>query len=183
MKRWQVVAGIALLAVVFVAGNALRAKRAQEAPAKVASPAPVAEAVVEERVEARTPAAIATPAMPAPRVVVSFRMDPAVMRGHYLGDRWVSPETFAFAQPGKEYVVQAKVQTLEPDGTRTDLGGAWTTPDPGMIAIARGADGVVTITVRQAGEGAIVATAAGVEKRMRVRATQHPDAMEVAITQ
>ena len=183
MKRWQVVAGIALLAVVFVVGNALRAKRAQEAPAKVASPAPVAEAVVEERVEARKPAAIATPTMPEPRVVVSFRMDPAVMRGHYLGDRWVSPETFAFAQPGKAYVVQAKVQTLEPDGTRTDLGGAWTTPDPGMISIARGADGVATITVRQAGEGAIVATAAGVEKRMRVRATQHPDAMEVAITQ
>lgn len=182
MKRWQVVAGIALLAVVFVAGNALRAKRAQEAPAKVASPPAVAEAVVEERV-ARKPAAIATPTMPAPRVVVSFRMDPAVMRGHYLGDRWVSPETFAFAQPGREYVVQAKVQTLEPDGTRTDLGGAWSTPDPGMIAIARGADGVATITVRQAGEGAIVATAAGVEKRMRVRATQHPDAMEVAITQ
>ena len=52
LDKWS--RGIALLVVVFVVGNALRAKRAQEAPAKVASPAPVAEAVVEERVEARS---------------------------------------------------------------------------------------------------------------------------------
>jgi hypothetical protein len=52
-----------------------------------------------------------------------------------------------------------------------------------MIAIDREQPGQVTIVVREAGEGTLVASAGGQRKVLHVRATRHPDAMEVAFAQ
>ncbi|HJW47024.1 MAG TPA: hypothetical protein VJ484_11120 [Lysobacter sp.] len=73
---------------------------------------------------------------PKQRLAVAFRLDPALTRSLYLGDRWVSPPSFYFAQPGTQYVVQAKLQAIDSRGERIDLSGDWTTNDPEMIAPA-----------------------------------------------
>ena len=129
---------------------------------------------------AQTPA---MPAQPKQRMVVAFKMDPDIMRGNFLGERWVSPPKFAFAQPGREYTTHAKLQSVDEDGTRTDLSGDWSTSDPGMIAISHDQVGQVTIVVREPGEGQLVAAAGGQRKVLQVRATRTDDAMEVAFVQ
>jgi len=123
------------------------------------------------------------PAQPKQRMVVAFKIDPDLMRGSFLGDRWVSPPTFEFAQPGREYTTHAKLQEIGEDGTRTDLTGDWSTSAPEMIAISHDAAGQVTIVVREAGQGQLFAAAGGQRKVLQVRATRTADAMEVAFVQ
>jgi hypothetical protein len=129
-----------------------------------------------------SPAAQPAPAVPAPRMVVAFRLDPALTRSLFLGDRWVSPPSFAFAQPGTQYVVRAKLQAIDSGGERTDLSGNWATTDPEMVAIDRG-QGEVTIVVRQPGESDLTVTAGGASKILHVHARRLADAMQVAIDQ
>lgn len=155
-----------------------------------ASPAPAPPAAPGKV----TPSASIPPASPSPgavqpvvpgqrRLVVAFRLDPAVTRGLYLGDRWVSPPTFRFAQPGEQYVVLAKLQSIDAHGDRIDLSGNWSSSDPDMLAIDRHDHGQVTLTVRQPGASRLFVSAAGESKVLQVRATRTPDAMDVAITQ
>lgn len=121
-------------------------------------------------------------ASPGPQLAVAFRLDPNLTRSLYMGERWVSPPVFEFAQPGDAFVVRAKVQSVDRNGAATDLSGEWSTGTPGLVEITRG-HGEVTIVVREAGEGdLIVATGAG-RKTLRVRAVRTADAMQVAFAQ
>lgn len=169
----RVVVGLALLAAVLAVGHGVRGKREAARPGDVA--APTVSATPVSRVAPVQP--------PQSRMVVAFRMDRDITRGHYLGDRWVSPPTFAFAQAGDEYVTHAKLQAVGDDGMPVDLSGEWSTSNPAMIAISRDAPGEVTIVVREAGEADLVASAGGQRKVLRVTAIRHPDAMEVAFAQ
>ena len=114
-------------------------------------------------------------------LVVAFRLDPNVTRGLFLGDRWVSPPTFAFAQPGDRYVVHARAQPGE--DSEDVIAAQWATTDPDMIAIAQESDGAVTITVDRPGTAELRVTARGESKILQVAARKHPDAMEVEFRQ
>jgi hypothetical protein len=176
MHAWgRVVVVVALVAVAFVVAKAVRSPNVGPA---------VVVAATTGRVDTSTMRASpnATPQRKE-NIVVAFRLDRDITSGHYLGERWVSPPTFAFAQPGRQYVAHAKLQSIADDGSRVDLSGDWSTDDPQMIAISRDQPGQVTIVVREAGEGELVASAGGQRKVLQVRAIRHPDAMEVAIAQ
>lgn len=118
-----------------------------------------------------------------PKLAVAFRLDPELTQGMYLGERWVSPETYFFAQPGTQYVVQAKAQDIGRDGEHVDVNGDWAASDPGMVAVTRKEDGKVTIVVRHPGESNLTVTSLGKSKVLHVRANQVADAMQVEITQ
>ena len=126
---------------------------------------------------------VSTAAKPETRTVVSFRLDPRVTRGLFLGDRWVSPPVFHFAQSGKQYVVQAKLQSVDAQDQYVDLNGNWSTDDPDMIAITRHELGEVTVVVRRAGEARLFVAAGGETKTLLVQARQTDDAMDVSISQ
>jgi len=167
MKAWHAAAALALALVVFTAAQSQRAGRA-----------PVAAATWDAQPTPRTQHALER----APQLVVAFRLDPALTRSLYMGERWVSPPVFDFAQPGDRFVVRAKAQAIGRDGEATDVVGDWSTGDPAMIAIDRG-HGEVTLVVRAPGESTLtVATGAGV-KTLRVRARRTADAMQVAFAQ
>lgn len=121
-------------------------------------------------------------AAPSPKLEVAFRLDPGVTSGLYLGERWVAPPTFLFAQPGTRYTVRAKVRSVDGHGEPTDLSGDWSTNAPDMIAISRG-QGEVTIVVRQPGRGEITVATGDGTKVLQVTARRVDDSMEVGITQ
>lgn len=182
----KVVVGIGLLVVALGLANAIRTKHV---PPSLASPPAAARDAGADRAApgdraTASPSASATAATPArEKIVVAFKLDRDITSGHYLGERWVSPATFAFAQPGEQYTTYAKLQKVGDDGTTIDLSGDWSTSDPKMIAISRDEPGQVTIVVREPGEAQLVASAGGQRKVLQVRATRHPDAMEVAFVQ
>ena len=118
-----------------------------------------------------------------PKLAVAFRLDPELTQGMYLGERWVTPDDYFFAQPGKQYVVQAKAQDIGSDGQHVDLGSDWAASDPAMVAVTRGDAGKVTIVVRHPGESDLTVTSLGRSKVLHVRANQVADGMQVEITQ
>ena len=163
---------LALLAIMFTAATMQRhSAAATENRAAQASHATSRPAVPRQVIS------------PKQRLAVAFRLDPALTRSLYLGDRWVSPPSFFFAQPGTQYVVQAKVQAIDSHGERTDLSGDWATGDPEMVAVTRHDHGEVTIVVRRPGESNLTVSAGGESKVLHVRARQTDDAMTVEITQ
>ncbi|NUS61929.1 MAG: hypothetical protein HOQ01_13360 [Lysobacter sp.] len=181
----KVVVGIGLLVVALGLANAIRAKYVP--PSLTAPPTAAANAAGADRAapsdRASDTASATTPAPATEKIIVAFKLDRDITAGHYLGERWVSPPTFQFAQPGKVYRTYAKLQKVGDDGTAIDLSGDWSTSDPEMIAISRDEPGQVTILVREPGEAQLVASAGGQRKVLHVRATRYPDAMEVAFVQ
>ena len=168
MKAWHAAAAVALAIIAFTAARSQRpgVPFPASVPAAGAQVRWPAQQVVER----------------APALVVAFRLDPALTRSLYMGERWVSPPVFDFVQPGQTFTVRAKVQSLGRDGEPTDLSGDWTTGNPEMIEVARG-HGEVALRVREPGDGTLtVATGAGT-KTLHVHATRTPDAMRVAFSQ
>ena len=167
MKAWHAAVALALAVVAFTAARSQR------------GPSPVAV----------SPASAPRAAMPSQHVVqrmpelrIAFRLDPALTRSLYMGERWVSPPVFEFAQPGDTFTVRAKAQSIGRDGEPGDVSGDWSTGNPAMLAIERG-HGEVTLVVREPGEAdLIVATGAGT-RTLHVKATRSADAMRVSFTQ
>jgi len=129
------------------------------------------------------PTQVQHPIARQPHLAVAFRLDPELTQGLYLGERWVSPATYFFAQPGTQYVVQAKAQDIDAGGEHIDVSGDWAASDPDMVAITRKDDGKVTIVVRHPGESRLTVTSLGQSKVLHVRASQVADAMQVEIRQ
>lgn len=182
MKRAAlVVAGIlvAVIAVLWMRREARDAVRPVAAPEDARTPvaAPGDDVAPSPKIRKDE----TQPVRPGSTLVVAFRLDPNVTRGLFLGDRWVSPPTFAFAQPGDRYVVHARAQPGE--DSEDVVAAQWATTDPGMIAITPESDGAVTIAVDRPGTAELRVTARGESKILQVTARKHPDAMEVEFRQ
>jgi len=188
MKPLQV-GGLILLAVIgFFATEALRGSHVRPAGVGAGYVAAAASPAIEPTPGTAQAAAMPVaparpPAAPKPRLAVAFQLDPGVTGGIFLGTRWVSPPSWFFAQPGKQYVVHAKAQNIDDSGNRIDLDGNWSVSDPQMVAISRGQDGAVTITVREPGDSDMTVSAGQASKLLHVHATQLADSMQVRITQ
>ena len=177
---------IGVLAVLLMAGFAVTRRAAQSdtmqrdamQPSTSALKAP-AEASTASMAFAPLEGAAITPPR---RLKVAFQLDPALTQGLYLGQRWVTPPTFDFVQPGVAFVVRAKAQRVDSASERQDVSGDWAASNPEMVAIDRG-PGDVTLTIREAGDSELVVQAAGDRNVLRVHAEQRPDAMRVRITQ
>ncbi|HJW45686.1 MAG TPA: hypothetical protein VJ484_04280 [Lysobacter sp.] len=178
MNAYRVSAVMLALAVAFLVASGMRQSRTRTTPAKALPAASSASA-------AATPTRI-TKADIVPRTeqfVVAFRLDPALTQGLYLGDRWVSPERYHFAQAGTRYVVQSKMQRIDTRGERKDLYGNWQASDLGMIDVIPADRGEVTLVINRPGVSTVTASAAGKSKVLRVRAVQVENGMQVEIVQ
>jgi hypothetical protein len=172
MKTWQVGLILLLLLAAFTIASGVRHATIVSASVKPAArPAPHKVAWAEPQIT------------PDPKVVVALRLDPTLTRGLYLGDRWVSPPTYFFAQPGTEYVVQAKAQYVDRRGETVNLRSEWRPTDLAMVSVIHRKANEVTLVVHHPGTSNVaVATGMG-DKMLRIRARQVDDAMQVEINQ
>ena len=116
-------------------------------------------------------------------IKVSFKMDPRITRGMYMGDRWVSPPTHIGVQAGKEITVEARVEGLDAGGKPTCASPAWTPEDPDMVRVSRGQGRQVRITVLRAGESALSVTCGKAGRKLAVKATTKDNTIQVEISQ
>lgn len=164
-----------LLAMVAATGFALTRHVVLPQVGAATASAPATLVATSARADAPRPA-------PSPRLVASFRLDPTLTQGLQMGDRWVSPPEFYFAQPGTQFVVQVKAQNLDARGAHLDVAGDWATTNPEMVAITRGPDGI-TLVVREPGESDLTLRAGAGIKSLHISAERLPDSMRVRITQ
>jgi FKBP-type peptidyl-prolyl cis-trans isomerase FklB len=87
------------------------------------------------RVPVRSDAAV--PASDLRDIKMSFKLDPRLTRGRYMGDRWVSPPTYTgVRQEGKEYAVEARAEGLDAKGRPMRISPEWIPSDPGMVTVS-----------------------------------------------
>jgi hypothetical protein len=125
----------------------------------------------------------AVPAAAAAGIQLSFKLDPRLTRGLYMGERWVSPPTYSIAQEGPSVTVDARAQVLDAQGLPTNIGPEWTPADPGMVTVSPARGNQVTITVQRVGESSLTVASQGAARELAVKATRLGDALQVEIAQ
>jgi hypothetical protein len=117
-------------------------------------------------------------------IAVSFKVDPRIAKGLYMGDRWISPPTYTSTyQEGKETIVEARVHGVDAKKTQMKIHPEWTPSDPGMVTVTPGVGSDVKIAVKRAGKSTLKVAAPGVSKELTIKATGEGDALRVEITQ
>lgn len=111
-------------------------------------------------------------------IKVSFKLDPSLTRGMYMGDRWVSPPTYATSQAGKTSTIEARVEGLDKGISPT-----WTPSDSKMVKVAPQEGQKVTITVLRAGQSNLKVTSQGGSKTLSIKAAYEGDEILVEISQ
>lgn len=117
-------------------------------------------------------------------IAVSFKLDPRLTRGLYMGDRWVSPPTYtSTVREGSEVTVDARAEGRDAKGRTSEISPRWIPADPEMVTVvpAKGKD--VKITVKRAGETKVTVAAAGVSRELAIKAIRKDDTIRVEITQ
>ena len=127
--------------------------------------------------------AIGQAATSVTNIRVTFKLDPSLTRGMYMGERWVSPPTYTAVQEGKEITVEASAQGLDAKGKLIDISPEWIPEDPKMVAVSPGQGRQVKITVRRAGQTSLKVVSDGASKRLVIKATYQDGATQVEILQ
>jgi hypothetical protein len=71
---------------------------------------------------------------------VSFRLDPRITKAAYVGDRWVSPPTYARTGVGDELTVEARVECRDAHGRPSPATPTWSSSNPEMVTVAQPLD-------------------------------------------
>ncbi len=128
-------------------------------------------------------AALKAPGAPT-GIAVSFKMDPRITKGLYMGDRWISPPTYTSTlQEGKEITVEARAEGRDAKGRTMKIKPEWKPSDPGMVAVTPGHGDEVKITVKRDGQSKMKVASSGYSKELSIKATYQDNAIRVEITQ
>lgn len=113
----------------------------------------------------------------------SFKLDPRLTRGQYMGDRWVALPTYSINQAGTSATVDARAHAIDVTGKQVPVRPRWRPADPAMVTVTPDEGSDVTITVHRAGESRLRVTADGVSRDLTVKAVQKKGAILVEIAQ
>lgn len=104
-------------------------------------------------------------------IKVSFKLDPRLTRGLYMGERWVSPPTYIGAS-GQD-TIEARALGIDDKGRPVNIRTEWIPIDPEMVTITPGRGNEVRITVRRAGESSLKVAAPGFSRELAIKARSY----------
>jgi FKBP-type peptidyl-prolyl cis-trans isomerase FklB len=116
-------------------------------------------------------------------VTVSFKLDPRLTQGVYLGERWISSPKYTCAQQGKTCTLEARAQGIDARRRAVKSRLEWIPSDPEMVTVTPGEGKEVQITVHRPGESRLRLTSQGVSKELTIKAHNQGDALLVEIAQ
>jgi hypothetical protein len=113
---------------------------------------------------------------------VSFKLDPRVTKGLYMGERWVSGPSFSSAS-----VPEGQVVTIEARARGAGTGAAatsptWSASHPEVVTITPSSAGAVTLTIRDGGESTFTVTSGQRSSVFAVRAVRQGGHWRVALS-
>lgn len=118
-------------------------------------------------------------------ITVSFKLDPRLTRGLYMGDRWVAPPSYnsLSAEVGKSISVEARAQGLDAMGRRWRVNPEWIPSDPEMVTVSPARGSAVTITVRRAGESSVTLKSGEIIRKLTLQTVRQGETWRVDILQ
>lgn len=132
-------------------------------------------------VEEEKPEKTAVPAAAFAGIQVSFKLDPRVTKGLYMGDRWISSPVYTGGSA--QDTIEAKAYGLDAKGGSTKISPQWIPADPEMVTVSPAEGHEVKITVKRVGESVLKVTSAGVSTDLAIKATGQGNALQVEIAQ
>ena len=126
------------------------------------------------------PAAAAPPALAD--IAVTFKLDPRISKGLYMGDRWL-PLPYAQIGQGKQVAVEARAEGVAGAGKPVNIAPRWIPADPEMVTVSPSQGKAVTITVLRPGESSVEVSSQGVSKQLSVRAGLKGETLQVEFAQ
>jgi hypothetical protein len=109
-------------------------------------------------------------------------LDPRITTSSYMGERWVTPETFTLIHEGDVVPVHARAH-LDDQGGRSDVSARWTSADHDMLTVPLEEAHEVEITVRRAGQTMLTVTDGERSRSLSVVAVQDGEHWRVDISQ
>lgn len=116
-------------------------------------------------------------------IAISFKVDPRLTSGVYMGDRWASPSTYDIVAPGTPYDVGIRAEIVDGDGRTLPVTPEWTVDDPEMVTLTPGEDNEVLLTLKRAGQSNLQITAQEVSRTLTIEVVEREGAMRVTIRQ
>lgn len=114
---------------------------------------------------------------------VSFKLDPRLTQGMYMGERWVSPLTYTRVQEGKKpLIVEAKAEGLDAEGNPVQVNPTWKPGNPDLFQVSPAQGGIVKLTILKEGQSNLTVTFGGISKKFTVQAGRQFGAMRVDIS-
>jgi hypothetical protein len=118
-------------------------------------------------------------------IEVSYRLDPWLVSGNYVGGLWVSPPTLGPVTQGvPTFVLETRADERDATGMVAAISAEWITSDPAMVTVSPGVGHQVTITVNGVGQSIVNVVSQGLVRTLSVNATPYLDgAILVEISQ
>ena len=105
---------------------------------------------------------------------VSFKLDPRLTQGSYLGDRWVSPPLYTRVQEaGKPLAVDARAHGVDADGRPVEVSPEWIAGDATLLDVSPPQGTPVVITVHRVGQTRLDVVAGEVSRSLDVAVKAH----------
>ena len=115
-------------------------------------------------------------------IKISFKMNPSITQGTYVGDRWISPPYYN-VEEGKEITVEAVAKGLTAQGKLININAVWQSSNPAMITISPNKGVKVELTILKEGKSELKVTFEGISKKLPVKAWYKDNAIHVEISQ
>jgi len=126
------------------------------------------------------PAAAAVPGLTG--LNVSFRLDPRIAKGLYMGDRWLPPP-YAQVGQGKQVILDARAEGVDGRGKPVRVSASWIPADPEMVTVTPTRGSEVRITALRPGESTVEVSSQGVSRQLSVKADLKGETLNVEISQ
>jgi FKBP-type peptidyl-prolyl cis-trans isomerase len=113
---------------------------------------------------------------------VSFKVDPRITKGLYMGDRWV-PVPYSQMGETKQVTVEARAEGVDGNGKPVSISPQWIATDAEVATVTPGQGKEVRITAIRPGESSLQVTSQGVSRELALRAAYKGDVLHVDISQ
>ena len=114
---------------------------------------------------------------------ISFKLDPRLTQGLYMGERWVSPARYNAAGSGQSLSVQAQALGVDARGRPKKIAATWTPEDTNVVTIASRQGNLATLTVHRPGASSVTVTGAGLSTVLHLKAAHVGKVLQVEISQ
>ncbi|RPJ27668.1 MAG: hypothetical protein EHM33_07140 [Chloroflexi bacterium] len=117
-------------------------------------------------------------------IQVFYKLDPRLTTGLSMGERWVSPPTYAIVvADGVPYTIEARVEILDRNGQPLFAVPEWIVEHPEMVTVAPTQANEFKITIQRDGQSTLRVTTPDATKTLSVKAIYQNHALLVEVSQ
>ncbi len=115
---------------------------------------------------------------------VSFKLDPRLTQGLYMGDRWVSPPTYSRFGPPSGITIEVRAVGVDDRHKQVAIDATWTVADPELATVTPGRrESEAKITVHKEGQSELLVNSDDVSKKLIIKCENQDGSWRIDVSQ